>query len=381
MGIDSGYQTVTPIQFANIIWAIQQKAVRAQSARIYFGCFVLIASRLAAARVRRKRGKKSLDFNRYRIEELVQVTGLKTASVKRALRELSAAGLLTWSEREAIIKSVSLSGAEEFATRLACRRSPKRPIPVPRAVLRRFATAKRASVVYVMIAYLLRGLSISRKSADIGNRGTVKASWITAHLGVSLRSVRYVRQRLYAEGWISRDTKSFQRKLNRDGAYFAISLNWSAAATPARIRVRRTFAPRSPKIAAPFAPPREDMKTSIEDKNQKTPILESSGVYERGHSVAKSAPTIRSIVRADLLRFDRLYELYRQAAKARWLAHSEANLLNFVAAAIRAREAEGDSVRIFTSIVKRGLWKNITQAQEDRARLTVRRFHDHVSGC
>jgi hypothetical protein len=350
VGINSGYQTVTPIQFANIVWAIQQKAVRAQSSRVYFGCFVLIASRLAAARVRRKRGEKCIDFNRYRIEELVRITGLTTAAAKRGVRELSTAGLLTFTESEVIITSESLPGAEDLAEMFSCRRSDRRPIPVPRIVLRHFASTERVSLVYVMIAYLLRGLSIARKTAVIGNRGTVKASWIAEHFGLSVRSVRYMRQRLYAEGWITRDTQSFQRKLNRDGAYFVINLGWSpqrpAMGRPAKgemvgdAQVIVRIAPLPATNCTPIAPPREDKETSNEIKNQKAQGAESEGVC-KSRAAGNAFPSIRRITVFDLKRFDRLHELYRQAVKAGWLQPSEANALNFVGAAVRAREVEG----------------------------------------
>lgn len=394
--MDSGYQAITPIQLSNIVWAVQQKQIRAQSSRVYFGCFVLLASRLAAARVRRKRRQTPIGFNRFRIDELVKVTGLKPASVRRGVMELEAGKLISFSEQEISIATEASSGAESLISVFSCRRSPKRPIPVPRAVLRHFATSKSVALVHVMIAYLLRGLSISRKAGIINNRGTVKASWIAENFGLSIRTVRYVRRELYREGWVTRDTKSFQRKLNRDGAYFVINADWTGTrlengsekgisaqkGAPAALEI----APLLVKNCTPFAPPRENEETSNEIKNQKARSAEPDGVWKGGSGGEKpkatnaGAPSIRRIVPDDLRRFDRLQELYAQAVRANWLPESEANALNFVAAAVRAREAEGDAARIFVSLVRRGLWQNITQAQEERARKALARFRDENPG-
>jgi len=94
-------------------------------------------------------------------------------------------------------------------------------------------------------------------------------------------------------------------------------------------------------------------------------------------------PTLKNITSDDLHRLSHLEELYKQATAAAWLPDCEANLRNFVAAAVRATRAgtacsestacsgSGDAVRIFVGIVRRGLWPNITQEQEDRRRLPI----------
>jgi hypothetical protein len=87
-------------------------------------------------------------------------------------------------------------------------------------------------------------------------------------------------------------------------------------------------------------------------------------------------PDLRDIRNDDLRRLDRVAALYRQAVRVGWLAGSEANALNFAAAAVRAREVDGDPARVFVSLVRRGLWHHITQAQEERARRALSRFRE-----
>ena len=68
--------------------------------------------------------------------------------------------------------------------------------------------------------------------------------------------------------------------------------------------------------------------------------------------------------------------LFGQAAHAGWMQPSEANALNFVAAAVRAREVGHSPARLFVNLVRQRLGQNITQTQENRARLALVRFRE-----
>jgi hypothetical protein len=136
------------------------------------------------------------------------------------------------------------------------------------------------------------------------------------------------------------------------------------------------FAPLVTEIAPPFAPPKEDKETSYEDKNQEAQATEASasGVCQNGKGsrpATEPVPTLRSVVTMDLRRLDRLEELYRQAVMLGWITSSEANVLNFIAAAVRARDVGDKPGALFVSLVRRGLWAHITQAQEEYARLAL----------
>jgi hypothetical protein len=88
-------------------------------------------------------------------------------------------------------------------------------------------------------------------------------------------------------------------------------------------------------------------------------------------------PSIANIKLEDLLRFSRTEELYRQAVARGLVEHSEYQVLNWIAAAVRAKTApNGDPVRIFMGIVRRGLWHHVTQQQEERARRALARYRE-----
>ena len=376
----SGYKTITPSQWANVVWALEQRRIDHHAVRVYVACFVLVAVREAARRTCRRRGERPRELNRYRVSELERLTRLSTRTVRRALRHLRDAGLLCFAEGEIAIANDPLPGSEILQTELSSRRSPRRPIPVPRSMLRFLAQNRAEALTKVVIGYLVRGLSIARRTGELNPRGTVKASWIAETFGLSQRAVKYAQATLRSLGWISKDTHSRQRKLNRDGAYFTIDLEWEFKAREPVVKSDKSetnFAPPLPKIAPPFAPPKEDRETSKEDQHQQTQATEPAGVDEsKGRETQLPSPSLNRIIPEDLHRFDRMESLHRQVIARGWINDSEAMALNFLAAAVRAREHGQDPARLFVAIVRQGLWSHITQAQEEQARRALARFRE-----
>jgi hypothetical protein len=191
----------------------------------------------------------------------------------------------------------------------------------------------------------------------------VKVSWICKLCKISERAARTARAELIRLGWISKDTGSFQRKLNRDGAYFIINVAWRRGA--------KRIAPLVGQNCTGSAPPIEKQETPYGSKDQKPAKRSVSGVCKA--NVGSERPTLRDIKFDDLRRLSRLRLLYAEATAAGWLQASEANLRNFVAAAARASRVDGDAVRVFVGIVRKGLWHHLTSADEDRANAALRR--------
>jgi hypothetical protein len=92
-------------------------------------------------------------------------------------------------------------------------------------------------------------------------------------------------------------------------------------------------------------------------------------------------PSIANIKLEDLVRFSRTEELYRQAVATGLVQHSENQVLNWIGAAVRAKTVAGDPVRVFAGIVRKKLWRYITQEQEDRARSALRRYREENPAC
>jgi hypothetical protein len=376
--MQGGYQVMTVGQLANGLWAAGEKGTGWAGFRVYLACAELVAIRAAARRSRSPRRTKGERHCHFRVEELVRLTGLRPAAVRRAQRRLAAIGLATFTAEAITLRKEPLEQAVELARQLAGARSVARPVPVPRVLLRHWAKQRHAGRVKVMLGYVVRGLTLAPQTGEIRAKGTVKASWLAATLGLSLRTVRYAQAWLQRTGWVPKDTGSFQRKLNRDGAYFVLNLDWRPAATGRvvkRDKARGQIAPPVPKKCTRFAPPRKDRETSTEGKHQEARLCRRTlvaGVCNRGGE-GEASPSLSDVKPEDLRRLSRVEALYRQACQRGWLVPGEANRLNVFAAAVRAREVGRDPPRVFVTLLRRRLWHHVTQAQEDRARKALGR--------
>ncbi len=370
MYFQDGYRLIKADQLLGAVSALNSNQITFRAFRAYFGCFELLAIREAAERTTGK--QKGRRFFRSELAELMDEEKLPS----RELSNLKKAGLLSFSESSiATAENINL---DPDILSLLGGRGVKRLVPVPRQMLKFIASCTKPALVKTIIAYLLRGLSLS-KTGELKTAGTVKVSWICKLCQISERAVRAARAELIKLGWITKDTGSFQRKLNRDGAYFVINAAWN--------RVLKQFAPLETKKCTESAPPIERKETLNRSKDQKlTPgglelelqrlsILPpaQSGVCKANQEEKIGPPTLRNIQFEDLRRLSRLKEIYSQAITAKWLTDSEANLRNFVAAAARATRVKGDPVRVFVGIVKQGLWHHLTNEDEGRAHRAISR--------
>lgn len=369
-----GYQTITPLHIGNVVSAYQRSELDYASLRVYFAAFELKAIRDAARRTGSTKRRGSKFVPNYREDEIQRLTGLSIRFVRRSLRKLKKLGVMTFTNTEIVITETAIEGSRELVEEIRSERSPARPIPIPRALLRFLARCERPALFMTLLAHFLRGLSIDRKTSEVRNRGTVKLSWVSSVFEISERAARYARQELIQLVIITKDTGSFQRKLNRDGAYFELDLFWGKSTN----QPRRENAGPTPKISTQIAAPYKDMRTPYGSKDQKTRVTEPSGVFKKREG--EGAPRLSNVVKEDLQSFFRTRTLYEEAVRKKIIGTSEADFLNWVAAAVRAKTAkEGDPVKIFMGIVRKRLFTHVTQEEEDRARRAIRNFQEHMT--
>jgi len=352
------YKKITPIQLINGLAAWNDGLITFSQFKRYLTLFEEIARGEARERsIRAKTGKV------YRL-----------APIKTNLGKLARLGLAKRVGGQIIITETPLEHSRELINSVCgVGRRSARAIPVPRALLKELSRSRKPALVKVILAYLIRGLSFS-KGGEIKTKGTVKASWIAEHFGLSLRSVKGVRTELISLGFISKDEGSTQWKLNRDGAYFEIRIDGVVEFK------RPLFTPPGTDKRPEFAPPIERPSIPFRNKDQKVRARTGgSGVKKQSKKLARAGelppPNIWNVQEADLNRISRMGELYRQACRARIIKHSEANRLNFFAAAIRARDVEeGSPPRVFMGIIRSKLWHHITGEQEDRALTALKKL-------
>lgn len=373
MYFQDGYKLISAEQLIGALHALNERQITFRAFRTFIASFELLAVREAAERS--GGGRKGKPQRRFLRSELAHLIGAgEGITVSRELSSLKATGLLIFSETA--LASAASNGCGALLNLLGGR-GEKRLVPVPRQVLKYLARCSRPAVAKTVVAYLLRGLTLER-TGRIRSAGTVKISWICKLCRISERAARAARAELIRLGWITKDTGSFQRKLNRDGAYFVINPAWR--------RVVKRSAPPPPEKRTGSAPPIEIPETPYGSKNQKAaqPLRTASrpvtGVCTANDGNADKRPSLRDIKPEDLKRLSRLKVLYAEATAAKWLNRSEANLRNFIAAAARATRVQGDPVRIFVGIVRKALWHHLSSADEERATSALRRERDRQVG-
>lgn len=361
MRVPGGYQTLSPIQICNGLAAVSQGLISYGAFRAYIATFEVKARREAADRIRKRNSDPRAATPEYGLCELQRLTGASNeASVRRAVRAIERAGLIRFRKHALTITETPLPFARDLLHVARGRgRGVTRPVPVSRAVLRFIAGCARPSIARTMLTLALRGLSFDRATGVVKSKGTAKAAWIAEVAGISLRAAKTARAELIRLGWITKDTGSHQWKLNRDGAYFAINTAWRSGG------VQTGSAPPPPEISTGSAPPIERPETPYGSKTRNSSL-----------GFAEKEPSIRNVREGDLNRLSRMESLYWQAESAGWLRHSESMVLAFLAASVRARELGDDPPRMFSGLIRRGLWNNVSAAQEDHARKALMRYRE-----
>lgn len=342
--VDGGYAVITVGQFANVCEARRAGRISFLALRVWLAAHEQRAKRCCAKRL-----------VRFTARELAVLIGRGTAeaAVRRALRKLQELSLIDWSEEAIRFPSEVTPDAETFAESLGTHS--RRPVPVPRFILRALFRHTAPSEVMAAIAHLIRCLF--KRGQEIRNAGLVSASWVASVFGVGERSVHATRRWLRGLGFMTQEVVH-QLVMNRWGGKFVVAL--------AQKREKRVTKSAPPKILKTCT-----LKYSENQLNNK-PAPAGSGV--RADSSGK--PTLRNITFEDLKKLPRLELLYREAVKAGWLEATEANLRNFLCAALRATQAGGRVGAIFVGIVRKKLWHHVTQAQEDRVMTALRRYRE-----
>jgi hypothetical protein len=345
--IQGGYVLISVGQFANLCAARDEKRISFLAFRVWLAAHEQKARRCMAK------------HRRFTTGELAELVREKPKAVERALRQLAAEKLICWSESAIEFPRDLTPSGEEIASDFGT--SPKRPVPVPRRLLRAMFRHTRPAEVLAAIGHVIRCLFI--RAGKIRNDGLVKASWIASTFRIAERSVQSARKWLTTSGFLVIE-RVHQLVMNRWGGKFSIVIQPVTAPSQKAVTGSR------------FAPPSKTKSTSKSTSNNQInnkPARTASGVLKE--------PTLNSIQPEDLRKPLRLEVLYRQAVQAGWIEHSEASVRNFCSAAVRATRTGGRVGAIFAGIVKKRLWHHITQEQEDRAVIVIKRFREKQSSA
>lgn len=344
---EGGYYLISVGAILRCWEAYRSGQIEFRDLRVWFGAHEVLARRCMVGK-----GRKAS----FKVDELKGlVGGVGGEHFRSSLRVLEALGLISW--RESAVSFPKLKCGQKGERRL---------VPVPRRTLRFLAASSRPVLVATVLGHLIRCVFI--RNGECLPRGTCKASWIAQVFGVNVRGVKEARKELARIGWLEKVGSDHWHR-QRWGASVVVNLGW---ASEVRGEMTDTKLPPREELSTSEKPPPESNKKLLTESRYQKLRHEPSGVKKQ----EGEKPTIKNIRLQDLLHFSRCEELYRQAVAARWVKPSESQALAWIGAAVRAKSVAGDPVRIFAGIVRKKLWRNITNDQEDRARKALNRYRE-----
>lgn len=365
----------------------------------------------------------------YSLLELSRLCGgTSEPELKRSLRRLRKVGFVKGFTRTTLVLARNADDltlddeTREFLDeKFLLLRSPKRLVPLPRRMVRLLASGACMTFAAVILGTAIATLFFRR--GVVTARGAYKASWLAEAFGISERTVYRHRTYLVEELRWLRIIASPQLRQNANGLLVEVDLDWDGApsvlvsieAKPEASHgagepepERKTRATPEPDCQAPPAqngghlsglrdlykePFQEELnnkpapgggpgsgngvyqpKISDSDRNSNSnsnPNSERNANASANSTGAK--PNLKRVTLADLKDPARLAELHAQAVAEKLITGSENDRLQFFAAAERAKTVGSKNPPgLFVRIVRSGLWRFLSQDDEEAARRKIR---------
>jgi len=358
-------------------WAYQTGLLpRYLDFRVYLALHEIDERRLAAARLRTRKGRPNVNLVLTR-EKLIRETrtlvgGKSDRLIAGALRRLESIGLVriepssfsfatNLDSIDVNERSDSSSSLRELLQRSNHR---DRRVPVPRKMLGYLARGSRPCVAATAFGYLFRCVWWRKDECHVDGR--CASGFISDVFSVDVRSVKRARKELRRMGWLAFGNADD----SGHSQHLVPNLNWlGVPAVDARQSVDRpdtVLSPRATISDTGMSPPTRSIQLRSGSKDQKPYRRWLTGI--RGGKAGDSRPRLSNIQPADLSSVERLNVLFEEAASVGLLKKTSADRLRFFAAAARAaRLGSRNPCGFFAAIVRRGLWHVISQTDEDRA--------------
>ena len=346
--------------------AYREGELKRQDVQAWFGVHELLMRRCTL-----RPGRKPS----YSERELEPLTGLRAPAIRASIRRLETTGFLSWSEHQILVQDGSasvLDGLTGLAAMLATVVNHRRTLPIPRHTVLLLARARRPVVLAAVLGHLFRGMYY--RSRECVSWGTCKASWIANAFGVDVRNVKAARGELERSGWL-RQLDSHHWHRQRYGGSFVIQLAWAGSGSrPPRV------SPLPNGSSASKSPPPESYRNLPSGiKNQKREPARVAGVQGQ-KAKPEGQPRLLHVVPADLTDPRRTAELFRQALQAGLVNDGQTNRLQFFAAAERAKRLGSNPGGFFITILKKRLWRNLANCDEEKARDKLARMPEFFYG-
>jgi len=377
--IPGGTCPVAPIQVC-MLWATQQEKVISPLAfKVYF-----TAQEVKYWRSQTPPGGsyhyQPYGFHPSDVSRLLP--GIPQPKIAKAFAELEAARILTISDTGIAFAQHldDLTVPERVKRRIQVmfdhlhENTRDKIIKIPRRLLKLIVQCGRRIVrAATLLGMLLTTMLTKRTDQYAGYKGCCKAQWIANLFGVNAKRVNLERARLIAEGWFRR-LPTPQRVRQHYGEWVALNLTPLALPTPGEKPTASAaqVQPPLPQGEAQVQPPllKPDSPSEIEE-NQKPPLPPPAGAYQPQHP---RNPTWTDIQPDDLRLDSRSEALYQQAIQRGCLKPTPADRINFFAAIAHAlRVAKHNACGLLRTLVEKGFWHVISQADEYNAMERLKR--------
>lgn len=347
-----GFARVDVESICRLWTAYREGELKRQDVQTWFAVHELLMRRCTL------RAGRSPKFSKRELEPL---TGFDACSVRASLRRLEGRGFLSWSEQKvSIFGGSELMPLASLPAILSLVTNHRRTLPIPRHTVLLLAGTRRPVMLATILGHLLRCMYY--RSRECVSWGTCKASWIAETFGVDARNVKAARGELERSEWL-RQLDSHHWHRQRYGGTFVVSLAWAGS----RSRTSRVSPPRKSPQTTKSPPPDSYRNLPTGIKNQKRPDVPRPGVQGQ-RAKREGEPNLLHVMPGDLADPNRTAALFRQAVAKKLILDTSSNRLQFFAAAERAKRLGNNPGGFFAAILKKGLWKNIANCDEERAR-------------
>lgn len=363
-----GYSRV-PVESVCRLWSAYRKGLlRTADLRTWFA-----AHELLARRCNLRKGR----VPRFTVIEASSVSLLSVSLSKASIRRLTRLGFLAWSNAgvqplsgtEATV--VALTGLSSMTAAVT---NPRRVLPIPRHTVLMLARSRRPVLIATILGQLFR--CVYYRSRMCASWGRCKASWVADTFGVDVRNVKAARKELEALGWMRQVTSSHWQR-QRYGASFVVSLQWDSR-RDSRMTTPPISPPRSAHRTTKSPPPEFYKNLPFGNEHQNRVSAHGAGVCGQGSG--KGKPRLLHVVPADLTNPERTAALFRQAVREGLVKDVPMERLRFFAAAERAKRLAQNPSGFFVTLLRRQLWKHISDRDEEPARRVLARMPEFFYG-
>ena len=156
------------------------------------------------------------------LDKLTELTELAHCTAQNAIRELRAAELMTLKDGKLNFCSGVIPAAEPYIPDL--KTSPKRPVPIPKTILKMLIREAKGSYLIGVMVHLLYCVSINKDK--VHNEGFVSNELITRLTGLCEQTIRSARNWMVKIDLLTRKSVN-QTLINQLGGCYEVNFNAS----------------------------------------------------------------------------------------------------------------------------------------------------------